>query len=351
MKKNSKDFLSYPLLLEGLIWLLYVAMYKYSYHLDHGNFPLSKEPYFPYSIICLYALCSSLYLIFYYRYLVPNLLFQKRYSWLLGITFIYIVILGTINNRLLAWVFTAISAMPEQGYFAYLQRGYLDWNLIINDTIAFLTVGFSIFSYRNEILRRKTETAHLALQLHLLKAQLQPHFLFNALNGIYAMSLNNSKNTSKFILSLSQLMQYILHDAAKEQVSLSDEIRFMNTYFEFEHLRFPKADIGFDVIIIDDTQALPPLLFLPLIENSFKHGKQAAIDEATVDAVLTQDGDWLQFRITNELLPKSELPNIQKSSIGLTNLRKRLIRYYPERHQLRLHKTENKYIAELKIKL
>jgi len=351
MKKNGEGFLSYPLVLEGLVWLLYVAMYKYSYHLDHGNFPPSTNLYFPYNIVCLYALCSSLYLIFYYRYLVPRFLFKKRYGWLLGLTFSYIVIVGTINNRLLAWGFTAISATPEQTYFAYLQRGYLDWNLITTDAIAFLAVGFSIFSYRNEVLRRKTETAHLELQLHLLKAQLQPHFLFNALNGIYAMSLKNSKNTSKFILLLSQLMHYILHDAAKEQVSLSDEIRFMNIYFEFEHLRFPQADIRVEVTKLDDTRILPPLLFLPLMENSFKHGKQTAIDEATVDATLTQEGDWLQFRISNELLPKSGLPNIQKSGIGLTNLQKRLARYYPERHQLQLHQTENKYIAELRIKL
>ncbi|GAA4789193.1 hypothetical protein GCM10023231_16870 [Olivibacter ginsenosidimutans] len=352
MKQRKNTILTYPIILEVLVWILYVLMYKYSYHLEHDYFPPQMGQNFPYPILCLYACCSSLYLIFYYRYLVPKLLSKKRYTWLLGLSFVYIVILGTWNNRLTAYFFSLVSSMPEKAYFHALQQGYLDWNLITTDTIAFLAVGISIFSYRNEISRRKMETEHLKLQMQVLKAQLQPHFLFNALNGIYALSLNHPKDTSSSILLLSQLMHYILHDAAREEVPLKEELHFMNSYFAFERLRFPQATIHLQINDVDDTLTIPPLLFLPLIENSFKHGKQTAIDQAEIKAnvALNEEG-WLTFRIANERLPLSKLSTTKKSGIGLSNLRKRLERYYPDQHHLQVDQTENHYIAEFKIKI
>jgi len=264
----------------------------------------------------------------------------------------YIVIIGTLNNHLIAFGFASMTSMPEQAFFATLQYGPLDWNLITTDSIAFLAVGFSIFSFRNEVLRRKMETEHLQLQLHLLKAQLQPHFLFNALHGLHAISLTNAQSTSKFILLLADLMQYILHDASQEQVSLTEEVHFMRNYFEFERLRFPKTDIALQADIFQTSATLPPLLFLPLMENSFKHGKQTAIDQSYVHAELQIERGWLIFRIENERMPPNHFTAYQKTSgIGLNNLEKRLERYYPDRYQLLIQKTENTYIAKLKIKL
>ena len=348
----KKSLINFPIGLEILIWLCYVAIYKYSYNLELINLPSIPNNDFPYLSICLFGIIYTAFIIPYYRLAVPKLLFRKKYTWLFILTIIYFVFVLPFVKIALAWIFAKFTVgMPENLFFAYTKSGfYLDWNMIMTDLIAFLCISFSRFSYKNEVLRHKIETDHLQLQLNLLKAQLQPHFLFNTLNSLYGMSLTNSKDTSRFILLLSQMMQYILYDCNQEEVYLQEEVNFLKGYFEIEQKKFPNAHITLKIPESIPTIKLPPLLFLPLVENSFKHGKHKVENEAKVTAELVIENGILSFIIANDCLPTNPLLiKTKHGGIGLVNIKKRLELYYPNQNQLLLKETDDSYIAELKI--
>ena len=349
---QKKNPLSFPLVFEILIWIFYVAFYKYSYHVDHAGLPKSTNLYFPYIEICIYSIVSTLYTIPYYRWAVPKLLYHKRYGWLILLTLFYFIFLTTYNNIAVAWVFSKFTqGMPVNYFFRVESAGFfMDWNMIMTDFIAFLSIAFSRFSYTNEIQRHRIETDHLNLQLVMLKNQLQPHFLFNTLNSLYGMSLMASKETPRFILLLSQMMQYILYDCDQQQVSLKGETDFLTGYFELEQMKFPEARINFNAGSFPEHLELPPLLFLPLVENSFKHGRHKLENDSTVQADLTFDEHSLTFTIRNEtlsshLFQQHKLPG----GIGLANLKKRLTLYYPKKHELSLTEQDDIYTAKLTI--
>jgi len=338
---------------ELLIWLCYVGMYKYSYLIEQAHLPHISNSSFPYLEICLYGIAITLYFIPYYRWVVPKLLDQSRYWWLFLATVVLLLFFSILNNAAMGWLFMQFTKGPLHHYFYLLnQARFVDFNLLVTDLLAFFCLAFARFSHQNEMIRRKVETDHLNLQLSMLKAQLQPHFLLNTLNGLYGMSLTGSKETPRYILLLSQMMQYILYDCDRERVNMEGELTFMKGYFEMEQKKFPGADIKLEVTGSTGSIHVPPLLFLPLIENSFKHGRHKLTDSAAVNASLKMQGEQVVFTIVNDVLPKvAPDEEATKGGIGLSNLEKRLELYYPDgRHQLAVTEDEHTYTATLTLK-
>lgn len=343
---------SFPVVFEILIWVFYVGMYKYSAHLEQAHLPHVPDNDFPYLEICLYSFCSMLFIVPYYRWMVPKLLTAKRYWILLVLTIVYFVPVYIYAMQGMAWIFmVGTKGVVVAAYFAHLfNNPFLDIDVMLIDLITFLCLAFARFSYQTEQKRHQVETDNLQLQLNMLKTQLQPHFLFNTLNSLYGLSLTGSKETPGFILLLSQMMQYILYDCDQEFVRLDAEQEFLKGYFELEHKKFPSAAINFNVLAVIPEIKIPPLLFLPLVENSFKHGKHKLEDDATVQARLTVTAEELSFVISNDKLPAGS-GNRGKGGIGLVNIRKRLDLYYPGKYSLTFNESEQVYIAQLTIKL
>lgn len=344
----KKTNITFPIVFEILIWFFYVAIYKYSYYLDRDNLPKNIHSSFPYLEICLYSICSTLFIIPYYRWLIPYFLQRKKYVWLVISTVTCFLLVCPLNNYLFSWIFGYFTKGLVVNSFLRVAYYYWDFNLLLTDFIAFFCIGMARFSYQNEIQRHKTETDHLNLQLNMLKAQLQPHFLFNTLNSLYGLSLVGSSETPRFILLLSQMMQYILYDCDQEEVSLQGEIDFLNGYFELEQKKFPKASITFSAPNVYPNIKIPPLLFLPLVENCFKHGKHKLEDNAAVDATLAINDNQIIFTVKNDLLKlKHDLMVKKVGGIGLSNLKKRMDLYYSGAYKLNLNETNNEYIATL----
>jgi sensor histidine kinase YesM len=348
-----KKSISFPEVFELLIWVFYVCLYKYSLIYENADLPPILRSNFPYPILCLYSLCATLYVIPYYRWLVPTLLDRKKYLLLSILTIVYFIVLAKLSDLIVVGLFTMLSnGMTAHNYFVSLHTSrFLDLNIVMTDIIAFISIAFSRFSYHNELRRHKIETDHLQLQLVMLKNQLQPHFLFNTLNSLYGMSLTNSKDTSRFILLLSQMMQYILYDCDQEKVNLKDELEFLNGYFELEQKKFPDAAIAFQTHGSAADIMIPPMLFLPLIENSFKHGKHKLENNALVEAELFIHPENLVFLIKNDLLQPSSSLKTGKGGIGLNNIKKRLELYYPNHYSLNMTVFNDQYMVELKIDL
>jgi hypothetical protein len=343
----KKPGLTFPLFFELVIWLLYVAVYKYSFYMELAKLPRIPKNDFPYLEIALYSICSTLVVIPYYRWIIPYFLQRKKYLWLFLITVVYFLLVIPYNNVAVSWMFSQSTKGTAVHVFFNSAYQLWDWNMVMTDLIAFFCIGLSRFSYQSEMKRRQYETDNLHLQLNMLKTQLQPHFLFNTLNSLYGLSLVGSKETPRFILLLSQMMQYILYDCDKEEVSLQEEIEFLRGYFELEQQKFPKASIVFEALEVDEAIMIPPLLFLPLVENSFKHGKHKLEDQASVYACLQVTPREIIFTIQNDKLQDTPGINTKKvGGIGLVNIRKRLDLYYPKQHQLILKENEQ-YVATL----
>ncbi|MBO2009909.1 sensor histidine kinase [Hymenobacter negativus] len=354
----------FPLIFEILAWGLYVGLYKYSTYMS-----VAAEQYrpdgrfnFPYPQLMLFALLATLYVLPYYRLLVPRLLHRRRYVLLLVASVLYLWWGIKLNTWLAAALFAPLASPPVLagfyqhfliGWHQVLQVAQPHIQLLFTDALVFGCVAFAQFAFANEQRRRLLERDHLALQLEQLKSQLQPHFLFNTLNSIYGLSLAGSPETPRFILLLSELMRYVLYDSGREYIALPEEVTFLENYFEMEQRKYAGARITFSATgAAGAALQVPPLLLLPLVENSFKHGRHHYSDDASVTATLHTTPGQLHFTIENDLLPEAPAATPRRSGgIGLVNIRQRLNLYYPNAHELVLSEQNGRYRAELTLQV
>ena len=351
MQQDTARPSRFPLVFEVLIWVIYVGLYKYSAYTEQIPGSPVGHPYFPYPYLCLYAGIVTLYVIPYYRWLMPQLLHRRRYALLLLGTGFYFWYGSQWSFRLGNLLFAKVAKLWLGSPLALPTWWAL--NLTVTDLIAFSCVAFVYYGFEQEMRRRQIEKEHAALQLEQLKAQLQPHFLFNTLNSIYGLSLAGSPDTPRFILLLSELMRYVLYDSGKERVELADEVSFMQNYFELEQRKYEGASIRFTASGADlGGRQVPPLLWLPLVENSFKHGRHHFSDEASVEATLTATPGRLRFVVENDMLPSPPPAAPRRSGgIGLANIKRRLQLSYPGTHTLTLTEHAGRYRAELLLQL
>ena len=229
-----------------------------------------------------------------------------------------------------------------------------------------LLVFFMIFAGLSSILHyirswargQSLERQKLEAELTALKAQLNPHFLFNSLNNIYSLSLDKSDLAPDYVLKLSELMRYILHDSEVELVELREELAFVQNYFDLEEIRMGDAvsmSLKVEGAGVDDVR-IAPLLLLPFVENAFKHGVKVKPEDSFVElTVVVAESGALSVRMVNSKEPsidsnsEEEVGNEVLGGVGLTNLQRRLILLYPDRHELRLHDAGDRYEANLRI--
>ncbi|GAB5521787.1 MAG: histidine kinase [Rhodothermales bacterium] len=199
-----------------------------------------------------------------------------------------------------------------------------------------------------ELGRRKLEA-----ELVSLRAQLNPHFLFNALNNLYALSLDESPKAPQIVLKLADLMRYILYECQSPRVALEKEVAFVQNYLELERLRVDdKVTIDLKVIGTLEGQRVAPLLFMPLVENAFKHGVGHRADDAFVHVLLhIQEDDTMVFRVENSTAPtlQTEPDDPLYGGIGLQNIQKRLALLYPDVHQFETTVDEKFFRAQLTV--
>lgn len=201
---------------------------------------------------------------------------------------------------------------------------------VYNDIIFFaLGVGASLgLSYakrlsHSEMERKRLETEKLESEISLLKYQMQPHFFFNTLNNIYSLIGKSPAEAQKAVHTLSKMMRYILYENTPETISLSKEIEFMQNYSQLMRLRM-NEDVRFELTLPDTATdiAVPPLLFIPLLENAFKHGT-AGVGQHFITCRMLLDEKHLEFVVENSMTDKPD-EDRSRSGIGIANLRKRL---------------------------
>jgi len=243
----------------------------------------------------------------------------------------------------------------EQQVLMPLHSTFYDWKLphfsfvFITNFLAFMFGALLRITIDYIHLLRKQEemrNQQLASELNLLKAQVQPHFLFNTLNNIYYLAYTKNDRTAEVVARLSDIMRYFVDEAPMEKVPLRTEIDFLQNYIELEQIRMlHKATLTFDPSGVNDSLLIPPMLMIPLVENIFKHGVDKAVSQNEVLITLEQHDGHLHFITRNSHhLQESN----GKGGVGLTNLRKRLTILFGNDFTLSTERTDHCYTAILK---
>lgn len=216
---------------------------------------------------------------------------------------------------------------------------------IVSGALPFII--FYLLIDRQRILRKQAEIEKekIRAKLDTLKAQINPHFLFNTLNNIYSLAVQQSTETAPTIDRLSQLLDYLLYRCNENHVSLDNEIQFLRNYLNLGKIRFgDRLSIHFSYTT-DQSYTIPPLLLVPVIENMFKHGAEQTTGPIVFRITLTAENNQLTLDTSNHFMPGEN----KDAGIGLSNLRQRLDILFPNRYLLRV--IEKHEIFEVKMQV
>ncbi len=282
--------------------------------------------------------------------LIPRLLSTKRiipYS----IFLLLVLFAGSFFNVLL---FNRFIDFFLPGYYFISYYSYFDILLFFTVFILLTTLiklskeWFQLIESKQKLV--ETEKEKVEIELKALISQVNPHFLFNSLNVLYSLALKKAKETPEAIIKLSDILRYVIYDSNLDKVKLSSEVKLINNYLSLQNHRIDAtSNVVFKTDIKDDIQ-IAPMLFLPLVENSFKHGIKGDVSETYVHITLSTKDNEVIFEIENNKGITDNIDKESKHGIGIANIKHRLKLLYPNRHLLRISENEKVFNVLLKIK-
>lgn len=224
--------------------------------------------------------------------------------------------------------------------------------VIFSAVVLLSTVMESVQLHRHrEQAANKAEREKLAAELKFLKSQINPHFLFNVLNNVYALSLLKSDQTPEVVMKLSEMLRYMLYQSGHERASLEQEISYIQHYIALQQLKDDEPlSVQLDLQVNNPTARIAPMLLIPFVENAFKHSKIEDTQQGWIKISLGEMDNQLVFSVSNSL-PSGEFTKDLTGGIGLTNVQRRLELEYPGKHQLDIKKMPQSFSIELTISL
>lgn len=279
-----------------------------------------------------------LYYLFFALFMVTLVAFVYTYF----IKYLPMVFPG-FDTQEVSMIMTPVSA--DLSFFGIVNDMQTYWFMMVVWAILFTLLGY----YHHNAKRvRDMETRiaqHQQTELHFLKNQLNPHFLFNTLNNLYGLALKKSDDAPGYILRLSAVLRYVLYEADAPLVSFEKEKEVMQAYIDIELLRFRQHEQTSFVIAADRPYHIPPLIWLPVLENAFKYSRSLAHVE--IDFNLEIHQNQLVLACRNRFNPSAE--SKEEGGIGLANLKKRLSLLFPERYTLESKVLDNYFYIEVTI--
>ncbi|QKJ30755.1 histidine kinase [Mucilaginibacter mali] len=341
---KKRGILTKNTLIHGAYWILVTGFFLYEkrYLIYKANLP--------YFFACVSGRILLLIIIAYLNlhYFLPKYLAGKR----------YVAYGAAILLSLIAYLF--IQTLYDFYLYGYVVGPMYNSNLAEALSYNFfsalwylglmLALKLSLDWYGQQLLIQRITVEKLNAEVDFLRAQVNPHFLFNILNNLYALTLKKSDLAPDVVLKLSAMMEYMLYDSNDEKVLLGKELTYLHNYIELERLRFNgNALISLSTDPAAEGQRIAPLLLLPVVENAFKHGLGKQTDNGWLKVNIDLNGSVLTARVENS---KPAAPaRHHKGGIGLDNLHKRLELLYPGRHRLQLEDSATTYKATLVIDL
>ena len=313
-----------------------------------GRDPIKVD--YVYTVLFLVTMLPALYFNLYW--VMPKL--EKSKRWMAALTVLVFVtaFLVWLNVELFSrwsvWLF------PDYFFISY----YSPFEIALF-FLAFLSITtllkFSKSWFRvNELKQKLLEAEKRGVQSELkaLKAQINPHFFFNTLNSIYAMSLAKDDRLPGTVLQLSGLMRYLLYESKEDTMLLQKEISILTDYAALQLIR-SGDNLHFKMNLEGEVtdQRIAPLLFMTFLENAFKHGAKGDVNQTYVLLTLKINRNKLEFRIGNNKGRIDPVENEEHRGLGLENVKRRLELLYPDRHQLVISEDDKSYNVELDIQI
>lgn len=285
-----------------------------------------------------------------FEWLISRYLHQKRFFfYLLWLSFFALSI--ALIRIAVTWVISNSLGTHTFQFWDSLSGAFI--SLIL---VGCISSGIKIFSDWLAYTRMKSESDKQQMQseLQFLRSQVNPHFLFNTLNSLYALTLKKSDKAPELVIKLSDMMRYMLYECNVSWVPLDKELNYVKHFVELGQLRLgDRGELTLNISGDPKPFWIAPLIFLPFIENAFKHGMDRLIDDAYlhIDISIEDSGD-LYFHVKNSTLPYQTMEKDKRSGgIGLSNVRRRLELVYPDQHRLTIKSADDCFEVDLFIHL
>jgi len=333
-----------PLLFNTVLWFCSFIILLFIF--SKGQKPIKIDYIYTISFLISVAIpvLINLYII------IPKLLKKEKYL-LFTIAFIANLFLFT---QLHNWLFEAFldKLFPNYFFMSYFSntRHIIIFSIfLISTTLLKLSEDWFYFNQNeNKVLKSQNEL--IQIQLSSLRSQINPHFLFNSLNVIYALAIQKKDNIKDAVVQLSDILRYVIYDSNTERVTLKDEITLLKNYIEFQKFRVQGFNnVNLKTTIENENFKIYPMLLLPLIENSFKHGIKGSLDETFINITITQKDDSFSFKIENNSLEDNNNNTNETSGVGLENIKRNLEIIYSNNYTFITDNTNNIYTAKLTI--
>lgn len=239
----------------------------------------------------------------------------------------------------------AIKRGENNTTFLHAKYGFL-----LLTTLAITTIAW-LLDERKQLNRQQREQ-RARIELKYLRAQINPHFLFNALNCIYSLSLLKDDKAPDSVMKLSDMLRYVTDDCRSDLVSLQKEIDYIRNYIDFQQIRLENpADITFEADMVNPNYKIPPMIFQPMVENCFKHSRIIDHPDGYIHLHLKQNEKQLTFVAENSLPQEQQIAeDNERTGIGLQNVRQRLSLLFRDKATIDIQETDHSYRIELCIK-
>ncbi|AXY74503.1 sensor histidine kinase [Paraflavitalea soli] len=333
-----------------LFWVGYMAVYT---GVHTGDDDMME--YFLYEVQRLPGAMLVAYVNMYLLY--PRFFVKRQYAAYtiaaIVLLFVSSVICRIITEKWFEPLFFPTTTYREPIFVWYMLFKSMVWFL---SPVLFFTLIIKILQqwFRQERRQQQVEKEKLSAELNFLKAQVHPHFLFNTLNNLYALTLQASPAAPTVVLKLSELMSYMLYDSQANLISLKKEVQHVKNYIELEKLRYnDRLEVSMNVSGDIEQVSIAPLLLIPFVENAFKHGVSNETDNVWVTIDIKAWAGWLSIKVENsynDTLPAAG-ESADKNGIGLQNVTRRLNLMYPQAHELVIDKEPGRFSVDLKIKM
>lgn len=336
-KKSVQYILLHTLALLVIIFLPFVIIYEY-----RGSGISSEEMKFLY----LHTITTVFWILLFYlntSYLIPKFLYERKYI-LFSIIQLLLFVLIIVSHKIF---FELILPTKNFVLLISLKYNFIPFLFTVLGSIAIKTVSDRL---KADGAASERQSEALKSELAFLRSQINPHFIFNILNNIVALSRLKSKELEPTIMKLSSLMQYMLYESNESQVLLSHEADYLTSYIDLQKQRFGKRlKINFDVDIEDDRHTIEPMLLIPFVENAFKHG-MGLVPDPEIDISLKVSGNELLFEVKNKFIEDDDAKD-KLSGIGLSNVKRRLELLYGPNQELKINKQQDWFTVSLRLNL
>jgi two-component system LytT family sensor kinase len=317
-----------------LFWLLCYLFYSVTY----GSYAENYRQEFISNLYLLPVRIAGTYAFIYY--LIPVFLLGKRYLAFSVLAIVHAVLFGLALWAVLNYFVYCDGCIYEPNYPLFSISKI--FRLIIGNyeipAIAALIVITKRW-YVDQQITREMEKDKLEAELKFLKSQIHPHFLFNTLNNLYALTLIKSDKAPDVVIRLSEMLNYMLYHSNEKEVKLIEEIDLLKAYLELEKIRYGnRLNLSFKLQGDPENKYLAPLLLLPFVENSFKHGVSNNVENPFIRIDLQITDDALNLQVVNSFGEQSQ--ESFSEGIGLKNVQRRLDILYKDRYNLQVKKND-----------